>query len=587
MRLIRSFLTLLLLLVVVSATAQTEQVVVVKGKKCTIHTIADGDTLYSLAREYDVPLKGIVELNSGVNADSLALGQAIYIPYNTKAHKKGKVAKSDPNPFIEHTIAQGDTLYSIAKHYRVELDVILADNEGITPEALKIGDVIKIRKERVGKASIRDIEREKKRDKHSDEAVRGDEDDIFALDVFEDSYISVTNDDDLLASLNASESECDSLKLDTISPVTEVRVPEFKRFEKNEVINVALMLPMHRNDKPQSAFVDFYRGSLLALEDLRRKGYSINVKVYDTKFSPETTRQIVESKGFANVNLIIGPVYPNELAEVVPFAEEHNIPLVTPLSDINPDQLSSPVVFQMKADGKYHYEKYAELLDGSYEVNIIYGAAGNDESYLKDVLAATSHLNVRHLVASASGLKASFFVRKSDGTAGAAVPLQSLTPANGRSIVFIVANKDVVVQKILETIGEAVKKSPRGVNDCVVAGNHKWDNLKYMDFKGVFQCGVSTITAYNSKRIDNNAMKIFESRYLTSYGILPTPFSCRGYDAFMIFCTKMFTGLDKSILLERITPLATPYSFKFEDGMFINTEWVEIKYQRDFTITYE
>jgi hypothetical protein len=49
----------------------------------------------------------------------------------------------------------------------------------------------------------------------------------------------------------------------------------------------------------------------------------------------------------------------------------------------------------------------------------------------------------------------------------------------------------------------------------------------------------------------------------------------------------MFTGLDKYIVLERITPLATTYQFKFENGMFVNTEWVNIQYKRDFTVEYK
>ena len=49
----------------------------------------------------------------------------------------------------------------------------------------------------------------------------------------------------------------------------------------------------------------------------------------------------------------------------------------------------------------------------------------------------------------------------------------------------------------------------------------------------------------------------------------------------------MFTGLDKYILLETLTPLATPYKFKFEDGMFVNSEWVNIQYKSNFTVVYE
>ena len=591
MRLIRSFLTLLLLTVATMVAAQEPQVVVVDGRKCLVHNIAEGETLYSLARAYDVPLKSIVELNGDIDAVNISLGQAIYIPLSSKAPKRGKteITKGDIDPFIEHTIAAGDTFYSIAKHYKIDLGVLMADNEGITPESLSLGNVIKIRKECVGKGSLKDINREERLHATTADVVRGDVDELFTFDAAVEEANLVVEDDDLLVSFEVEEcrDDVDSTAMEVVEAVNTIRIPKFKRFQKGEVLNVALMISMNRNDKPVPAFVDFYRGTLLALEDLRREGYSINVNVYDTKLSAEHTREIVESEGFANTDLIIGPIYANEIAEVVPFAEEHNIPLVSPLSDIDPEQVSSPVLFQMKADGKYHYEKYADMLDGSYDVTIIYGGNGNDDNYLKEVLAATSHLKVTSLVATAPAGIPRLCYRKSDGTSGSSVPITSLLQENGRSLVFIVASEDMTVQRVLEAIGEEVMIRQNGSRGCVVAGSSKWDNLKYMDFKGMFQCGVSTIMPYNIKRVDNNAIQIFESRYLNAFGNLPTAFSGRGYDAMMLFCTKMFTGLDKSILVERITPLATPYTFKFEDGMFVNTEWVVAEYQRNFTIIYK
>ena len=68
MKLIRFILPLLMLTIVVGATAQ-EQIVVVNGKKCIVHTIAENDTFYSLAQRYDVPLKQIIQINGEEQAE--------------------------------------------------------------------------------------------------------------------------------------------------------------------------------------------------------------------------------------------------------------------------------------------------------------------------------------------------------------------------------------------------------------------------------------------------------------------------------------------------------------------------------------
>ena len=495
MRLIHSFLTLLLLLVVVSATAQAQQIVVVNGKKCTVHTIGEGDTLYSLAKHYDVPLKSIVELNNGIEAENLSLRLSIYIPYNAKAAKRSKAveseAKVDESPFIDHTIVKGGTLYSIAKHYKIDLETLLSDNEGLVAEALNLGAVIKIRKAMVGSASIKDIDKDiKRREKKVEQNAQEQSESEVANEGAEstDGEGNTTESAEVVANAEVAAELLEQegrREIDSLEQVNNIRIPEFKRFEKGQVLNVALMLPMHRGDKAVPAFVDLYRGSLLALEDLRRSGYSINVSVYDTKRSVFRISEIVDSEAFASTDLIVGPISADELSAVLPFAEKNNIPVITPLSDINPSELSSHVLFQMQADGKYKYDKYAHLFDGSHQTNIIYGPA-NDNAYLEDILEATKALSVRRINAVTGTNGISFYMRNADGSNGSTITPAQLTAADGRSVVAIVADRDYIIEKILLAIGEVVKKSARGDNDCVVIGNRKWDSLDYMDRTGFF-----------------------------------------------------------------------------------------------------
>ena len=176
MKLIRFILPLLMLTIVVGATAQ-EQIVVVNGKKCIVHTIAENDTFYSLAQRYDVPLKQIIQINGEEQAEKLAVGAKIYIPYNEKAEKRSTkersaVAEDAPKSldgdFIIHTVVENDTLYSIAKHYKISLDQLLADNPEAEAQSLAIGSTLLVRTAMVGYASIKDIDKEIKR--HEKEA---------------------------------------------------------------------------------------------------------------------------------------------------------------------------------------------------------------------------------------------------------------------------------------------------------------------------------------------------------------------------------------------------------------------------------
>lgn len=670
MKLIRFVLPLLMLTIVVGATAQ-EQVVVVNGKKCIVHTIAENDTFYSLAQRYDVPLKQITQINGEEEAEKLAVGAKIYIPYNEKAEKRttkerSAVAEDAPKSldgdFIIHTVVENDTLYSIAKHYKISLDQLLADNPEAEAQNLAIGSTLLVRTAMVGYASIKDIDKEIKRhEKEAEEQQKtekakyhtvayGDtlyslarrykttEQELMALNGFTSSdqllsgmkivvrgaadskeateqpeekateevaqeeaqqqpegvvpvYEFSFNADSLISYVenNGYNHELEAQKkqeIDSMEAEQKVRIPSFKRFVRGEKLNVVVLLPMHRDGKIVKAFVDHYRGMLLAFKQLRNEGYSINVTVFDTERTAIRLSEIMESEAFQNADMLIGPIYAEEVAMVLPFAQEKNIPVINPLTDIDPAVVSSPVLFQMQADKKYQYEKYAHILDGSYQINIVLGPT-NDMDYLNEVLALTEGLP-RRLLNAKVGREVALCLRNDDGTNGAAVSKSSLVRGPGKKAIFVVANRDHDIGMILKNIGELSESMTQGgANDCFVIASRKIDNLTYVEREGFFTSGVSLITPYNSKRTDNIPIKIFESEFLQTYGILPTPYACRGYDAVMMFCTKMHTGLDKYILLERITPLATPYQFKWEDGMFVNSEWVNIQYDRFFTVRYE
>lgn len=658
MKLVRLIFAAMVLFSSSSLMAQEpSKIVVVEGKKCLIHTVVEGDTFYSLAKHYDVPLKQIIAVN-GEEAESLVVGAQIYVPYNDKAAKisSKEVAPGvgDANDtFINHVVAEGDTFYSVAKYYKISLDQLLEDNPDVDVENMALNTIIKVRTSKVGYTSLKDIDKDiKRREKLADEARKNTEPKYHNVVAGETLYSlarryktteeeimrlnGFTSTDELLSGMtiivrgapkraaddeapcgddaNGAEVVADSTiitpdsvlnftsseqfdelfvhesQTESMNPMTndKVRIPSFRRVERGATLNVVAMLAMHQNGKVSGAYVDFYRGMLLALEDLRRDGYSINLTVLDTQRSVACVSELICSDAVQNADLIIGPSYEPELAVVLPLAEELGIPVVSPLIDIDAEKVSSPNLFQMRPDDRYKYEKYAHLFDGSHQIYIVFGTT-SDMRFAQEIadLANQKGVAVR-MINAKEGRTASFALRNADGTSGAAVGTSTLVRAAGKKAIFIVADKGREIVSILNTLGESIKSMvPGASNECTVVGHRNWDNLTYTDREGYFNAGVSYITPYNAKHTDNDAMKVFESRFLATYGLLPTPYSCRGYDAMMLFATKMFTGLDKYILLERITPLATPYQFKFEDGMFINAEWVNTQFMRDFTVSYK
>ena len=84
--------------------------------------VKKGDTLYSIARRYDVPLREVIEVNRLRPPYALRIGQKLRMP----------TAKY-------HIVKKGDTLYNISKRYNVDMHSLSKTNKLSTPYSLKIG----------------------------------------------------------------------------------------------------------------------------------------------------------------------------------------------------------------------------------------------------------------------------------------------------------------------------------------------------------------------------------------------------------------------------------------------------------------
>lgn len=85
-------------------------------------TVRKGDTLYSISRYYNVPIRDLVEANGLTPPYTLAIGRVLKMP-GTRYH----------------TVAKGDTLYSISKKYDVDLRSLSRINKLSEPYTLTIG----------------------------------------------------------------------------------------------------------------------------------------------------------------------------------------------------------------------------------------------------------------------------------------------------------------------------------------------------------------------------------------------------------------------------------------------------------------
>lgn len=110
----------------------------VKAQQYKSHTVERGETIESIAKQYEITPEDIIKLNPEARR-GIRKNNVLIIP-----SKSTKVIKDVDVTFTSHKVKRKETLYSISKKYGVTIEDIKKYNEKVANEGLKKGDRIAI-----------------------------------------------------------------------------------------------------------------------------------------------------------------------------------------------------------------------------------------------------------------------------------------------------------------------------------------------------------------------------------------------------------------------------------------------------------
>lgn len=102
----------------------------------TTYTVKKGDSLYSIATEYNTTVDELKRINN-LTSNILSIGQVLKLP----GDKVSDVEQEENT--VSYTVQKGDSLYSIARKYSTTIDKI-KDLNNLTTNLLSIGQVLLI-----------------------------------------------------------------------------------------------------------------------------------------------------------------------------------------------------------------------------------------------------------------------------------------------------------------------------------------------------------------------------------------------------------------------------------------------------------
>jgi hypothetical protein len=121
---------------------------------------------------------------------------------------------------------------------------------------------------------------------------------------------------------------------------------------QKRVVEMALLLPFESQQTKRSGNADrmleFYQGTLMALNDLQNDSTVYRLRVYDSERSERRVNALCDSTELDSVQGILGLVYPIQIERMSTWCESRQVPLLLPFAD-DIDLASHPQVLQFNS----------------------------------------------------------------------------------------------------------------------------------------------------------------------------------------------------------------------------------------------
>jgi LysM repeat protein/ABC-type branched-subunit amino acid transport system substrate-binding protein len=439
-----------------------------------------------------------------------------YSPEAESGIKKGDILKipiksqknlvAEDEYFIYHHVKSGETINSLAAKYNISESQIKLVNPSIDGE-LNIGQVINIPKK----------------------------------ELTESEFLLLQGDASLIPNLL----DIDPLYFEDPScePCSEFV------YKNNKVFKIAYLLPLFIDDNYIKSFdllsdpddesfysitekfYEFYEGSLIAINDLREKGLSVEIFVYDTEKDSILISNILSKPELKQMDLIIGPLYSENIAQVAEFGKVNKINIVSPISQKNEVLSNNPFVFQVVPSKNMIVSKEAAHFTNYLDSNIIVIHNGTvDETTLVEVFKQ----KLANTLALETDTEKVYFKEVNFVTSGLA-GVKAAMKKDMNNIVIIFSVDEIFLGKILNALYAITIEDKKSITLYGMAAWELSENMKIEHLQNLkIHYPTSSFVDYSDWRI-----KRFIGLYRNIYNSEPTAYSFQGYDISYYFLSAL------------------------------------------------
>ena len=293
------------------------------------HKLLPKETYSKLKREYGVVKRQLRRFNSDLRFGGLKAGQIIKIPvkhdFKLPNANNIPIVTNNDDTVKPYLVKEKETKWRIARRYGISIEKLEELNPSIQDGEMQFDTIIMV----PNTDEIPDISNE-----YVTHRIEKGEN-FFRLtknfDVSEEELIALNPE------LSEGVKEGMVIKI----PFGSVNSTEFTpNIIRNKSLNVVYLLPFMSNtnnvdfEKNITANIatDFYLGTSIALDSLRKHGVSVHIKTFDTQNNRQKIRSIFSALDLNNVDVIIGPMFYENIKLVSNLTRGKSIPIISPVS---------------------------------------------------------------------------------------------------------------------------------------------------------------------------------------------------------------------------------------------------------------
>lgn len=363
------------------------------------HVVKKGDSVYSIAKMYGVPVDKIYLYNPS-SKSMLRRGDVITIPQETDAINGGST-------FLYYTIKEGDTLSDIASGYNTSVEQILRDNKGVSDANFAAGDILrvsvnsnkdnKVVKE-VDETHIARIDTYKAQKNDTWETVAEktgvDVEDLLEANsgthLKKNAHIAVPV-------IETATVEKEVEPFDDRENTVEGRRDIYKEVHmldmqdsisgEGKTVSIALMIedPKSKRDN------EFTRGTLLAVDQLKNAPYRIRLKVLCDSGTPadsvKVTQSLLSELSEFHPDLVVATYEKNFPLWLAGYGEENGVEIVNSFDVKNELYMENPSMIHLLTPSAYFSDEVGEWTSsnlGSYSL-VLVGNEDDDDAFAESI----------------------------------------------------------------------------------------------------------------------------------------------------------------------------------------------------------